>query len=452
MNSDIGWEGGHPQTPSNVTRLARAIPPENKKLHPQIIYYQSGLGSDGSLTNHLFGGGLAMGLSENIREAYAFLVNNYQAGDKPENNDSIILLGFSRGAFTARSVAGLIGGLGLLRKSSMQYFYQIFEDWEGAGSSNYTPLLPKFLKEFKIEADPHNTSAYLTAYSAELHRLNLTREVDIAAVGVWDTVGSLGLPVQPLLQKIGFPTAIRKYRFFDTGIDSHIKNAFQALALDEHRSPFSPTLWENSDGSNTNLKQVWFSGVHSDIGGGYDDTAASDISLAWMMSQLSPWVEFDEDYLMRQVHTNRQSYNDKKQTWTWGLGPLNNSMHFPTSLAGGTTRTPDSYHVTDYASGRPTAALLKNTNEHVHASVRSRVLLGGKSYDGKDYFSEALEDWKLENEHSAGGKPATWVCKGKNGENIEKVMSEDTLGYFEKKILELDEKASAQLFGGNGWN
>jgi hypothetical protein len=449
MNSDIGWEGGHPQTPSNVTRLARAIPPENKHLHPQIIYYQSGVGSDGSFANHLFGGGLAMGLSENIREAYAFLVNNYQSGDKPENNDSIILVGFSRGAFTARSVAGLIGGLGLLKKSSMQYFYQIFEDWEGAGSSKYEPLLPKYRKDFKIEVDPGKTSAYLKAYAAELTRLELTREVDITAVGVWDTVGSLGLPVQPLLQKIGFPTAIHKYRFFDTGIDSHIKHAFQALALDEHRSPFSPTLWENNDRGDTRLKQVWFSGVHSDIGGGYDDTGASDISLAWMMSQLSPWIEFNEDYLMEQVRLNRESYKNGKKTWTWGLGPLNNSMQFPTSLAGGTTRTPDNYYVTDYASGKPTAAFLKNTNEHVHASVRSRVLLGGKSYDGKDYFSEALADWKLENEHATGEKPARWVYQGKKEDNNEKVMSEDTLGYFEKKILEQDENAATQLFGEN---
>jgi uncharacterized protein (DUF2235 family) len=445
MNSDLGWADGHPQTPSNVTRLARAINPENRQLHPQIIYYQTGLGSNGTVVNHIFGGGLALGLSENVREAYGFLVNNYQEGDTPETNDSIILVGFSRGAFTARSVAGLIGGIGLLKKRGMKFFYQIFEDWEGAGDSKYTPMLPKYCPEFNINVDPVDTNNYIKAYSAELRRLGLTREVDITAVGVWDTVGSLGLPVPTLIQYLGLPTTVHKYRFYDTGIDKHIKNAFQALALDEHRSAFSPTVWEKPEGSKTNLKQCWFSGVHSDVGGGYDDTGASDITLAWMMSQLAPFVEFNEDYLMEQVHFNREAYRQNNKTWAWGLGALNNSMTFPTNLAGSTTRTPDNYHVTNYASGKPTPTLLQNTHEYVHASVRARAILGGKSYDGKDYFSDALEDWELDGEHSGSGKPARWIHRGtENG----KTMTEDALGYFEKKILEQDGQTAAQLFGG----
>jgi uncharacterized protein (DUF2235 family) len=445
MNSDLGWVDGHPQTPSNVTRLARAINPENRQLHPQIIYYQSGIGSNGTFLNHVFGGGLALGLSENVREAYGFLVNNYQQGDTPETNDSIILVGFSRGAFTARSVAGLIGGIGLLKQSGMQYFYPIFEDWEGAGDSKYTPILPKYCPGFNISVDPVHTNEYIKAYSAELARLGLTRKVDITAVGVWDTVGSLGLPVPPLVQMMGLPTSVHKYRFYDTGIDEHIKNAFQALALDEHRSAFTPTVWEKKEGSKTNLKQCWFSGVHSDVGGSYDDTAASDITLAWMMSQLAPFIEFNEEYLMEQVRLTRQSYKAKNKTWTWGLGALHNSMTFPTNIAGSTTRTPDDYHVTNYASGKPTPALLQNTNEYVHASVRARAILGGKSYDGREYFSDALEHWELSNERADGGKPARWIHREKGNE---KTMTEDTLGYFEKKILEQDEQSVAQLFGG----
>jgi uncharacterized protein (DUF2235 family) len=444
MNSDVGWADGHPQTPSNVTRLARAINPESKSLHPQIVYYQTGLGSSGTAVDHFLGGGLAIGLSENVREAYGFLVNNYQKGATPDGDDSIILAGYSRGAFTARSVAGLIGGIGLLKKSSMQYFYQIFEDWEGAGSK-YEPMLPKYLPGFKIEVDPLQTQAYIKAYAAELRRLDLTREVNITAVGVFDTVGSLGLPVQPWLQKIGFPTTIHKYRFFDTGIDDHVQNAFQALALDEHRSAFSPTVWEKNDNSKTNLKQVWFPGVHSNIGGGFDDTEISDITLAWMMSQLSPFLEFNEDYLMEQVRMNKTSYETSKEgkkNWAWGLGALNNSMKFPTSLAGSVIRTPSMYHVTDYATGKASSAFLQNTNEHVHASVRARYMLGGKTYDGNPYYADALAEWDLVNEHSAGGKPARWVHNGNDG----KVMTEDTLGYFEKKILEEDHNVEVGLF------
>jgi len=452
QNSDIGWtkdgifDSGHPQTPSNVTRFCRAVNVEDKSCHPQIVFYQNGLGSQGSLSDHLLGGGLAIGLSENIRAAYGFLANNYLEGDSPETHDKIFLLGYSRGAFTARSIAGLIGGFGLLKKKSMCFFYQIFEDWEGAGSKTYRPAISKLLPDFKIDVPAVNAKDYVAAYRAELRRLGLTREVDITAVGVWDTVGSLGLPVQPWLQKIGFPTTVHSYRFFDTGIDDHILNAFQALALDEHRAAFSPTIWERKN-QRTNLKQVWFPGVHSNIGGGADDTGVSDITLAWMMSQMSAFIDFNADYLKEQILENKKSFESQKQKWTWGLGTLRNSLTFPTSLGGSLVRTPHLYHVTDYASGRPDPALLQNTNEHIHASVRARAILGGKTHDGKPYSSDALADWKLVDKDGPGGSPARWVYKGKDQAGKGKVMVEDELGVFERIGLEEDHEAVAKLFG-----
>jgi uncharacterized protein (DUF2235 family) len=141
QNSDYGWERnplnpfdhGHPQIPTNVTRLARAIPPESSSLHPQVVYYQSGVGSSSwSISDQLFGGGLASGLSENVREGYAFLVNNYMEYNDG-TADEIFLVGFSRGAFTARSIGGMICSIGLLTKRAMKYFYQIFDDFENAG-------------------------------------------------------------------------------------------------------------------------------------------------------------------------------------------------------------------------------------------------------------------------------------------------------------------------------
>jgi uncharacterized protein (DUF2235 family) len=139
MDSDNGFERGswlsgtsdHLQVPSNVTRIGRAIKAEDRNRHPQIVYYQAGVGTGLTFVDQLLGGGTGKGISENIREAYSFLANNYTEGD------SIFLLGFSRGAFTVRSIAGLIGGLGLLEKEALPFFYDIFKDWENAGVPNY---------------------------------------------------------------------------------------------------------------------------------------------------------------------------------------------------------------------------------------------------------------------------------------------------------------------------
>ncbi|KAF2431498.1 hypothetical protein EJ08DRAFT_696295 [Tothia fuscella] len=251
------------------------------------------------------GAGLAVGTSENVREAYGFLVNNFYEADPTAGftGDSLFLIGYSRGAFTARSVAGLIGGIA----------YNL---------------------DLKINVNPKDVAQYVAAYAAELRRLKLTREVDITAIGVFDTVGSLGLPVQPCLQKIGFPTSLHSYRFFDTSIDDHVQNAFQALTLDEHRSAFSPTIWERQNNGRTNLKQVWSPGVHSNIGGGADGTEISDITLAWMMSQLCPFLSFNGDYLTQQIRLKKEVYHQAGKSWKWGQGALPNSMKLPYKSGG----------------------------------------------------------------------------------------------------------------------
>lgn len=136
QDSDNGYvkgkwgKPGHMQNPTNVTRIARAIKSEDDAHHPQIVYYQAGVGTGIGLWARLAGGGAGVGLSEHIREAYGFLVNNYREYDPGApglDADSIFLIGFSRGAFTARSIGGLIGAVGLLKKKAMQHFYQIFQ-------------------------------------------------------------------------------------------------------------------------------------------------------------------------------------------------------------------------------------------------------------------------------------------------------------------------------------
>ena len=145
QNSDNGfvrqsylpWDtNGTLQVPSNVTRICRALLPDNPDGAQQIIYYQAGVGTESTLWNHLVGGGTGAGISENIREAYAFLATNYDAGDE------IYLLGFSRGAFTARSIAGFLDCIGLLTMAGMEHFYSIFKDWENQDKKHYKSHWP----------------------------------------------------------------------------------------------------------------------------------------------------------------------------------------------------------------------------------------------------------------------------------------------------------------------
>ena len=136
-------------------------------------------------------------------------------------------------------------------------------------------------------------------------------------MAVWDTVGSLGIPQISWLARMGMPHSTKEYRFTDTNLTGIIRHAFQALALDEHRGPFSPAVWERTNMHKTtlDLRQVWFPGAHSNVGGGYDDQEIANISLAWMMDQLaSIGLAFKDDYIDQIFADNVKYYysNPKK--------------------------------------------------------------------------------------------------------------------------------------------
>jgi uncharacterized protein (DUF2235 family) len=128
---------------------------------PQITYYQAGVGSGDDILDHYLGGATGMGLDEHIREAYAFIVQNYVSGDE------IILLGFSRGAFTARSVSGLINTVGLLTRGGMVHFYRIFKDYENMNIENYVNRVPGLdipKKYLPISKHPEDYLSWLRTY------------------------------------------------------------------------------------------------------------------------------------------------------------------------------------------------------------------------------------------------------------------------------------------------
>src|SRR6185436_8765436 len=256
--------------PTNVTKVALAIAPHDPSGVLQHVYYDRGVGT--GRWDRFRGGALGSGLSTNIRQAYRFLIRHYRPGDE------IILFGFSRGAHTVPSLAGLIRNCGILRVEHA--------DRLGQGYALY--------RRRDEDSNPRAIEAQLfrRSYSYESQGY----QVRIKCIAVWDTVGALGIPVGIL----GQPTRqILHLQFHDVKLSSFVDNAFQALAVDEHRLPFEPCLWEQQSHSvGQKMEQVWFAGVHSNVGGGYPDSGLSDTALLWLLGRTKECgLEFDEAYL-----------------------------------------------------------------------------------------------------------------------------------------------------------
>ena len=207
--------------------------------------------------------------SNNVREAYGFIADNYRPGDE------IFLFGFSRGAYTARSLAGLIGRVGVLQKYEMERFIDV---WEYYTEHNPPP-------------------GYLDERVPDRHK---PQHLNIKCIGVWDTVGALGIP--------GSRFCAQNYRFHTVALDPNIHYAFQALAIDERRGNFQPAIWRrNPSAPNQILEQVWFPGAHSNVGGGYANHGLSDTAFLWMLSRISRLLELDLDYVKRALDLTKNT-------------------------------------------------------------------------------------------------------------------------------------------------
>lgn len=208
-----------------------------------------------------------------------------------------------------------------------------------------------------------------------------------------------------------------EYRFYDTALGNCIENAFQALALDERRAAFQPALWEKRNDNNTNLIQVWFPGVHANIGGGYPDQELSNITLAWMMAMLSPLLDLNLDYIITQERENGDYYEDRgERIRPWSFGKIVDSASGLFALGGKVIRTPGNYTRMNPQTGEPTNRPLRQTNEYVHPSVRSRFKLGGPGYADKgEYDPKALRPWRLQYEEGIEGMPEPWFWEDQEG-------------------------------------
>lgn len=219
----------------------------------QLKYYDSGVGTDGTPFEHFFGGTMGEGLFQKVQDGYEFLSYVWDPGDE------IFIFGFSRGAYTARSLAGMIGFFGVPNKNL----------------DNQT--VRRIFCAYRI-----TDHAQRLAAKASLNTEFALADVHIRMVGVWDTVGALGIPGHLFSN---FDQA--KYGFLDTTLSPSVDNAYHAISIDERRASFLPTLWTEPDGSpranDSQLQQVWFPGVHCDVGGSYTESQLSNITLRWMI-------------------------------------------------------------------------------------------------------------------------------------------------------------------------
>ncbi len=249
--SDGTWCNEHGVTSSYVKRMCDELAEEYNGVE-QHGFYDSGIGSTwNSRFMKYFTGAFGIGLNKNILDCYAFLVDSYEPGDE------IYLFGFSRGAYTVRSLAGLIRNCGILKDGSrMKEAFALYRN------KKYPPdrdVSKQFRKEHAVE-EPDG-------------------ETKIKFLGVFDTVGSLGIPAY----RGGIGRA-PWHNFHDTELSHIVRHARHALAIDEARKQFPPTLWDDASAAEKGIdaKQVWFAGVHSDIGGTFKDSTLGDCAGEWM--------------------------------------------------------------------------------------------------------------------------------------------------------------------------
>lgn len=248
-------------TDTNVRKFILALDKVNTEGKEQLSWYDEGVGT--KWYDKVTGGAFGLGLSKNIMQAYEFLVKNHKDGD------SIYILGFSRGAYSARSLVGMIRNSGLLRLQSI-----VDDDGEvGEQGRNLLSEAYELYRTRNDHADSENSKLFRMSYCK-----NPTPNIQF--LGVWDTVGALGIPLN------SFGHFNRNYfEFHDTELSGIVLNAFHALAIDENRQNFAPTLWMPKEKPFQHVEQTWFVGSHANIGGGYPESGLSNIALSWMMEK-----------------------------------------------------------------------------------------------------------------------------------------------------------------------
>lgn len=238
----------------------------------QIAKYMHGVGASDNPAMKVLGGMFGVGVIARIVRGYTFISRNYELGD------AIHIVGFSRGAYTARALAGMIARVGLLNTKKFdvndkdEAYRRGLAAWHRSkgitlvGNTPVTALANRFLD-------------FVESFVArmKLNDSDLVPNIPIKSVAVWDTVGSMGVPLYIRDSRCDI------FRFTDASLSAKVEFGFHAMAIDEQREDFPVTPWDRR----ANVEQVWFSGAHADVGGGYlaAESRLSDAALSWMMKK-----------------------------------------------------------------------------------------------------------------------------------------------------------------------
>lgn len=221
--ADGTWNDPEDKNPTNVLRMARAVKPISKNDTKQVVFYDWGVGSYYAKVR---GGAVGLGIMKNIQDGYRFIVQNYNPGDE------IFLFGFSRGAYTVRCLNGLLNNCGILKRTDAKQIQEAFDFYKKRGAKPSSQVAKDWRKAHSYGPDRGS--------------------VDF--IGVWDTVGALGIPTRVLA------FMDQNDLFYDQELGSNVKVARHAVSIDERREDFKPTLWGKKEA--IDIKQVWFAGVH----------------------------------------------------------------------------------------------------------------------------------------------------------------------------------------------
>jgi uncharacterized protein (DUF2235 family) len=275
----------------NDTNIAKLDPGYTKAGAPLIkaiaadgteqrTFYHDGVGADPDFLKHWLGGAIGFGLRQIVQDCYRRLADNYTPGDE------IYILGFSRGAYAARALAGLIGASGIQRPADPQGFDAVW---------NHYRVAPQ-IRDGKQAASSSDRKA-IDTFNKVAAQSTIDASPRIRCVGVFDTVGSYGVPAGIGLAALGRYVTLALLGFHDTELGDHVDIGLHAVAVDERRRPFVPTFWTapKARPPRAHVEQTWFAGVHCNVGGGYPDAGLSDQALIWMIARIHALtaLEFD---------------------------------------------------------------------------------------------------------------------------------------------------------------
>ena len=297
LSSDGTGNAGGRKYDSNVWRIHTALDKQrhkvNRHLTPQLAYYQDGVGTDANKLFELIGGAVGYGLESIIVGLYTFLVNNYEPGDK------IYLFGFSRGAYAVRLLAGIIARYGVPQKSN----------YVGQSDDELRKDIEKILGTFKrLQGYKKKHPATDVSDLDARYAINIKVHQDsnyVQFIGAWDTVDAYGIP-SDMFARLFDRCIDTSFRYHDRTLHKNVLNARHALSIDDCRRVFSPVLWDEPRPKGTKrIKQVWFAGSHSNVGGGYPKQGMAWVSLEWMMCEA-------EAAGLRFVHTDLKQFTENK--------------------------------------------------------------------------------------------------------------------------------------------